>query len=310
VILILTHPLDPHGQVVARELEERGLPTRILWLADLGQGATMSMRAGGRNAITLASGERLEADDVDTVWLRRLPGPDLPASVGDPDDRNFVSNEWQDATDAFLRSLDARFVSPMDAQRSATKPRQLEIARRLGLLVPDTLVTNDRDDAEAFIRDHAGHVVHKTLTPPIGWSPDTRRWHEDQEAMLPHLAAAPTIFQKEIVGPADARWTVVGDRVFPVRIETSVGRSEVDSRLDLGVPYVPYEPPAGLVTKVRELLGRLGLIFATVDFKITSDGDHFFLEVNPQGQFLYVEILTRLDIAKSVADLLAEASTR
>ena len=50
---------------------------------------------------------------------------------------------------------------------------------------------------------------------------------------------------------------------------------------------------------------ELGLPFGTIDMKLTDDGEHIFLELNPQGQFLYIEILTGLPIASAVADFLA-----
>ena len=52
-------------------------------------------------------------------------------------------------------------------------------------------------------------------------------------------------------------------------------------------------------------MGELGLLFGTIDMKLTEGGEHVFLEVNPQGQFLYIEILTGLPIANAVADFLA-----
>jgi hypothetical protein len=50
----------------------------------------------------------------------------------------------------------------------------------------------------------------------------------------------------------------------------------------------------------------MGLVFGTLDLKITDRNEHVFFEINPQGQFLYVEILTKLPITKSVAKYLSE----
>lgn len=52
-------------------------------------------------------------------------------------------------------------------------------------------------------------------------------------------------------------------------------------------------------------MATLGLVFGTIDLKITHDGEYVFLEVNPQGQFLYVENLTGLPITLALARLLA-----
>jgi glutathione synthase/RimK-type ligase-like ATP-grasp enzyme len=52
-------------------------------------------------------------------------------------------------------------------------------------------------------------------------------------------------------------------------------------------------------------MGELGLVFGTIDLKVADNGDHVFLEINPQGQFLYIEILTGLPISNALADFLA-----
>lgn len=46
---------------------------------------------------------------------------------------------------------------------------------------------------------------------------------------------------------------------------------------------------------------ELGVSFATIDLKVDTHGDLRFLEVNPQGQFLYIEILTGQPISAAVA---------
>jgi D-alanine-D-alanine ligase-like ATP-grasp enzyme len=52
------------------------------------------------------------------------------------------------------------------------------------------------------------------------------------------------------------------------------------------------------------LLEQLGLPFGTIDMRIDPCGEYQFLEVNPAGQFLWIEIATGLPISAAVADLL------
>jgi hypothetical protein len=39
--------------------------------------------------------------------------------------------------------------------------------------------------------------------------------------------------------------------------------------------------------------------------KLTDEGEYVFLELNPMGQFLYVEILTGFPLTAAMAELLA-----
>jgi hypothetical protein len=53
----------------------------------------------------------------------------------------------------------------------------------------------------------------------------------------------------------------------------------------------------------------LGLVFGTVDMKIDASGDYHFLEVNAQGQFLWIEIETGLPLSAAMADLLCNLAS-
>jgi hypothetical protein len=50
--------------------------------------------------------------------------------------------------------------------------------------------------------------------------------------------------------------------------------------------------PADVRRRIRKLMSRLGLVYGAIDLRLTSDGQHVFLEINPAGQWLFVE--TRL----------------
>ena len=130
-------------------------------------------------------------------------------------------------------------------------------------------------------------------------------WAETDSEALEDLPLAPTMFQEAVDGPSDVRATVAGERILAARIQSSEGRFGVDSRLDLDVPCVPHELPARVANPLLEMMSALGLVYGTIDLKITDEGEYFFFEVNPQGQFLYIEILTGLPITSAVADLLA-----
>jgi hypothetical protein len=89
--------------------------------------------------------------------------------------------------------------------------------------------------------------------------------------------------------------------------DSSQSRAGLDSRLDLDVPVAPFELQDPAVSQLLALMRDLGLSFSAVDLKMTADGELYFLELNPQGQFLYIEILTGQPIAAAMARLLVAA---
>ncbi|MEV4245300.1 hypothetical protein AB0J63_18065 [Streptosporangium canum] len=47
-----------------------------------------------------------------------------------------------------------------------------------------------------------------------------------------------------------------------------------------------------------------GLTYGAIDLILTPDGRYVFLEINPNGQFLWIEDATGLPIGAAIGDLL------
>lgn len=53
----------------------------------------------------------------------------------------------------------------------------------------------------------------------------------------------------------------------------------------------PYKLPTFIENKLHNLMDKLGIVFGSFDLIVTPDDDYIFLEVNEQGQFLWIEEL-------------------
>jgi len=313
VIVVLAPTEDLHARRVAQEIELLGETAQIISWRSIARGLRASLSYNGRLAeVSIQSeqdGPTIELADIRAIWIRRPSPPAIPPAVIDPEHRRFARQEWQGVLDGLTMSLglDAVMVNPLQAQRAAIKPYQLALAQRVGLRVPETLITSDPLRAQRFVDTHQGLVVHKAMTAPRNAFVDTRRWQETDRAALHQLLVAPAIFQALIEGPIDVRATIVGQEIYAAAIRTEQSRAGLDSRLDLDVPTTPYEIQGDVARQLHALMTALGLTFATIDLKIDEAGQLHFLELNPQGQFLYIEILTGLPIAASLARLLVNA---
>lgn len=74
--------------------------------------------------------------------------------------------------------------------------------------------------------------------------------------------------------------------------------------MNLDAKYQEHELPAETATKLRELMDCLGLVYGAIDLRLTPDGRYVFLEINPAGQFLYIEQATGQPIAAALAQAL------
>jgi glutathione synthase/RimK-type ligase-like ATP-grasp enzyme len=106
----------------------------------------------------------------------------------------------------------------------------------------------------------------------------------------------------------DVRVTAVGGRLFAAEIDSRRAGSAADYRLVLERSRVrPTRLPSSVARGLRRLVAALGLRYAAVDLRQSASGEHLFLELNPSGQWLFVEARTRQPITRALAGLLSGA---
>lgn len=311
MILVISHPQDPHATRVLERLAARGEPAFLLDLADFPDRATMTIDFAEPTKpvayVDHATAGRVRVSDATSVWWRRPQLPTLDA-VSDDAARAFVHGEWHEATYGLYRLLDCPWMNSPDRNDAASrKPLQLQVASRLGLRVPDTLMTSDRDEAMAFVeRLGMGSVVYKIFSATYQVWRETRRLTLEDLPMLDSLRIAPVIFQELVPAVADLRVTIVGDEVFPMAIDSSRTSYDVDFRVGLAQARTSATTlPADVDRMLRSLMAELGLVYGAVDLRVTPEGEHVFLEINPAGEFLFSENGSGHRITDAVAGWLA-----
>jgi glutathione synthase/RimK-type ligase-like ATP-grasp enzyme len=255
-------------------------------------------------------------DDVTAVWHRRFAaGLGLPEALGDL--RAACVDESRRALLGAIASLDCVHVdTPSALRRCDHKELQLRLARTHGLVVPRTIITNDAKAARAFVdeieseRGGVGRQVVCKMQSSFAIVRE-RREHvvftsavsrEDLANLDDELRFCPMIFQERIEAAFDVRATVVGDRV----LSAALPRRDLDWRVD-GAARVnewhPWKLPKRVEAALLRSVRAMGLLYAGCDFVVDGDGEHWFLEMNAGGEWLW------LDDMLGVADALAELLT-
>lgn len=304
MILILSHPDDIHARAVMAHLGAGAPPVRLLDLSRFPRAAWLALRYGrdtSQLAYVEADGEPLDLDHVRAAWWRRPQPygfePGLTAA-------EFALAECDEAVAGLWLAMQARWMNPpvLDAAASR-KSWQLRLAGDLGLSPPETLVTNCPDSAAAFV-DRIGDVVYKPFAgTPRHWR-ETRRFGAEEMRQIAQLRHAPAILQERIPGE-DIRVTVVGDAIFAAVIDSSGGSYDTDFRMNQDVRIAATDIPPDIEAAIHALMDRQGLVYGALDFRRTPEGEWRFLEINPAGQWLFVEEQTGQPIAKAVAGQLA-----
>lgn len=311
MILAVTHRGDEEAPPVLDALARQGVEVAVLDFSELPRHGRFALAYGeGRcREIRLDGRALLDAARVTSVWWRR-PLP-LRASKGlDRAHAAFAVRQAGDALMGFLALVErqALFVNhPWRDEVAALKTFQLAAAERAGLPIPRTLVTSDPALARQFLRgcgrDGAVHkAVHATRADWRRTAPVTRR----DRAGIDVIRHAPVILQQRIPG-VDVRVTIVGDQLFAADIDARRSSSPHDYRgFERECRIAPCRLPAGLERGLRALMRDLGLRYGAADLRRRADGSWFFLELNPSGQWGFVEERTGQPIAAALAAMLAQ----
>jgi hypothetical protein len=304
MVLIVAPEDDVHALAVKHELEHLGRDVLVVDAAAVPDATPISFVVpSGCAAPRLKLGGHV-LDPVSGVWWRRPTPHRINELITSPDVEHYCRQASRATFLGGLRSVCANVVNPLETwERARLKPFQLACAAECGLTVPETIVSNDPHAVRAFT-ERVKRTVVKTVA---AWDYDlreTRLLEPDDLTRLDSVRFAPDMFQEFVEGTYDLRVTVVGSAVFAAAVAFRNDRSAVDGRFEFA-PLTPVELEEELAHRLLRLHAMLGLVYGAYDLRRTAAGDAVFFEVNPEGQFLFVEIQTGQPIARAVASVLA-----
>ncbi len=258
---------------------------------------------------------RLHFRDIHSVWYRRPVSPVPSAEILDPILREFVVAESEDALQGIWRCLDCLWVSHPDNLRQAEfKLYQLKTASRVGLRLSPTVLTNIPSVAQAFYNGQNKEVIYKTLRRGRLIRDDsvgliyTSRVHSSEAEKLNNVMYAPSLFQKYVAKHVEIRVTIIGAKVFAVEIHSQDWHDSVHDwrRGDTArIRHTPHSLPQDVEAKCLALVRCLGLAFGAIDLILTPYGEYIFLEINPNGQWAWLQQrCPEIPLRETLADLL------
>ncbi len=250
--------------------------------------------------------------EFSAIWRRTKPHllRDYDG-LADYYDRMFAMGEWRRVL-AYLdtASPDSFYLNPAESDLQASdKLHQLDVANSVGLVFPDTICTNNPNAVIEFAATQAdGRCIHKSLGPymaPGGRVKFATLLDADRVSGLAgEIAACPSLYQQFIASDCEFRVTVVGDELFAVRILKPDSTMVDWRRSSIGNRFEAMTLGLDLEVAILRMHSDLGLVYGAYDFIRGTDGTDYFLEVNPMGQWLWLEVATGLPISRAIANVL------
>lgn len=221
-----------------------------------------------------------------------------------PVEKQLYRSQWS----SFIRNLTvferAKWLNhPMYTYQAENKVYQLDVAKSLGLNIPDTVITND----STHLLDDSIYVV-KALDTPLFYENGKEMFTYStvvtgRDIKISSLREAPVIIQKCLLDKIDLRVTIVGNRLFPVEIKSKGKGINGDWRKTRkeDLEYNPCVLPSKIEDKLLKLMDELHLSFGGIDLAFSS-GKYYFIEVNPTGEWGWLVRTTGYEIHKAIVD--------
>lgn len=297
-ILIMSIDQDPNTTEVMRWLLAYG--ENPIRLNEGEQPLSFSHIENGKLSF-LAKDTEIPLQDIKSYWYRRgnwqYDNPDLES-----DNENLKSESakyLKREKDAFLEYLHFKLkkiphLSDYPTATGINKDVVLDMARECGLTIPPTLITRSREKLSQFMDRH-GEVITKPLRTSIRYFTRTHwlpMYTEDVSYKI--LQTLPptfgvSLFQKKIAKRYEIRTFFLEDEYYSMAIfsqkDTQTATDFRKYRHEKPNRNVPFKLPEDILHKLKKLMAETGLNTGSADLLVTPEGDYYFLEVNPIGQF-------------------------
>jgi glutathione synthase/RimK-type ligase-like ATP-grasp enzyme len=238
------------------------------------------------------------------VFLREYGDDQLSTS-----DR-FSRLQWA----AFVRNLmifeEASWMNnPVSTYLSEHKALQLSIAAQIGFAVPETRITNAPHPK--LIGNEPHKIAIKGLDTVLIRAEGQELFgftnFECSSTLEPtEWKTAPATIQVELTNKLDIRVTVVGDQVFAASIMTNGQPICGDWRVQKNnAKFSEYCLPEDIAQRCCNLVKKLGLSFGGIDLAL-CEGQFYFLEINPTGEWAWLVDMAKLPIDKAISDYLSQ----
>ncbi|MBX9253578.1 MvdD family ATP-grasp ribosomal peptide maturase [Desmonostoc muscorum CCALA 125] len=317
-VLIITHSQDNESiPLVIQAIEAQGKKAFRFDTDRFPTEMQLDVYYGKTERVTLSVDDQtLDLNEVSAVWYRRIAiGSKIPDSM-DKQLRQASMKESRITIEGMIASINGFHLDPLPNIRQAeNKQLQLQIARKLGLDTPRTLTTNNPVAVKQFAQECHQGIITKMLSSFAIYDEQGREKvvftnpisSEDLDN-LDGLNFCPMTFQEKIPKALELRTIIVGKRVLTAAVDSqALDKARYDWRkqgVALLNAWETYTLPGDVEEKLLKLMAQFRLNYGAIDIILTPDGRYIFLEVNPVGEFFWLERCPGLPISEALAEVL------
>jgi hypothetical protein len=217
-----------------------------------------------------------------------------------------LQNEAYDIYDSFINSIDTKYLNnKYDIIKAENKLIQLKVAKTIGFSTPKTIITNDKNALTEFIKQDRKYCIKPLYLGFFelhgnNFIPYTAIIKNSDYDLITNY---PVLVQEYVEKKYEIRLTCVGDKIFPVKILSQVNdNTKIDWRIEncAAVEYEKMNINCDINNRCLKLLDCFNLNFACIDLIVGKNNKIYFLDLNPNGQWAWLDEILKLGIAEEI----------
>ncbi|MEL6536041.1 MAG: grasp-with-spasm system ATP-grasp peptide maturase [Bacteroidota bacterium] len=327
VLILSDYEMDETTALVMDWLEHLGVPYKRVNGRDLVNHSTFTINCGDHTLqLENESFSIPDIDEISKVWNRKwldgdlvqnIPWPEEPSDELVDNVKDHIYGEFAGISRYFFKRLKEKewLTQPPTARQNHHKLDQLDVAKRVGLSIPETIITNTKESLYHFVRKH-GNIISKSISNAlIGpvkedvYMAYTIMLDEPQVDELPDRFY-PSLFQQAVEKEFEIRtFYLHGECYSMAMFSQGDEQTKEDFRqynFEKPNRFVPFNLPPAIAKKCDAFMQEFGLNCGSLDLIRTPQNEYYFLEVNPTGQFGMVSFPCNYHLEEKVAEVLAQ----
>lgn len=316
-ILLITNKEDFTSDIVVKKLKERKIQFYRFNTEELSKSVFLNFDISSNSFILYDAKLKKNFDllSFNAVYYRRPKLPTYNKTKLSKTEKKFLQAECYKSLEGIYKILESKYwiSNPYNIREAENKMWQLILAKQLGFKIPQSIISNISSKVDLFVHENNSDCVVKPLSTfkikdkGEEYSIYTHKINSTLQSK--EIEICPSLLQENIHRIFDLRIIVIGNEAYAFSILSHERKDYIDWRQNAeDMLFEEIDIPKDLSSKCVQLTRKMGLHFGAIDMLLSDSGTHYFLEINPNGDWAWLEIKTGCNLCNKIIDKLLEGN--
>ena len=309
MILIISNTYDESGVMVFKNINKAGYESNLISISQFRKDFILNYDFGSNSSEIIS---KITCQKVKAIWIKKFGTTilnDFKGKQVHDEIMNTLKMEELHLFDFLFQNgiFQNCYVLSSFKDRDLNKLNILKEAIRHELKIPPTTITNSKKYLEDIKRRKELIIknIYENFSISIDGTLYTQYVDLIDDNLIHNLSDFffPIAFQERIVKEFEVRTFYFLGKTYSVAYFQPNKNAKVDVREERSHQRIePYNLPENITIKLQNLMSSLNLEIGAIDFLVDKEGTHFFLEVNPNGNFRVVSEIGEYSLEKIIAN--------